>query len=95
MLAGRAVLLSSSNGLSAMAAQQHHRTVELAAHRGSIYDRTGELLAVGEERQTVYASPSLLEDPMTAAQKLGRVLKVKPVNLYSSYCATPSVNPRG
>ena len=83
VLAGRAVLLSAtSDGLSAMAAQQQQRTVELPAHRGSIYDRTGELMAVGEDRQTVYATPSMLDDPMKAAQQLGHALKISPSKLY-------------
>lgn len=83
VLAGRAALLSaSSSGLSAMADQQNQRTAQLPAHRGSIYDRAGELLAVGEDRQTIYATPSMLTDPMKAAERLGRVLKIKPSKLY-------------
>lgn len=51
-------------------------TRQLAASRGTIYDRNGELLAVTIESESIYAVPSELEDPVLAAQQLAPVLEV-------------------
>ena len=40
-----------------MASTQHRETIEIPAGRGTIYDRTGEPLAIGELATTVYADP--------------------------------------
>ena len=40
-----------------MASRQHRETIEIPAGRGTIYDRTGEPLAIGEQATTVYADP--------------------------------------
>ena len=41
-----------------MASRQHRQTIEIPAGRGTIYDRTGEPLAIGEQATTVYADPA-------------------------------------
>lgn len=77
LVGGRAIALASSAGdLTSIAAGQQRSTHSLPAHRGSIYDRSGQELAVGELRQTVYATPYLLEDPAGAARDLCRVLRI-------------------
>lgn len=77
---GRAVALASSPGdLNKMAAGQQQNAHTLPAHRGTIYDRAGHELAVGELRQTVYATPYLLKDPKKAARQL--VIALRPVSM--------------
>jgi cell division protein FtsI (penicillin-binding protein 3)/stage V sporulation protein D (sporulation-specific penicillin-binding protein) len=78
LVGGRAIALASSAGeLTSIAAGQQQSTHTLPAHRGAIYDRDGEELAVGEQRQTVYATPYLIEDPFAVAGDLCRVLKIR------------------
>jgi cell division protein FtsI (penicillin-binding protein 3) len=48
--------------------------VELNSHRGTIFDRSGQPLAVSLEVKSVAANPRLLENPWNAAWKLGKVL---------------------
>ena len=43
--------------LAKMAITQHRETIEVPAGRGTIYDRTGEPLAIGEQATTVFADP--------------------------------------
>jgi cell division protein FtsI/penicillin-binding protein 2 len=79
LVGGRAIALASSAGdLTSIAAGQQRSTHTLPAHRGTVYDRDGHELAVGELRQTVYATPYLLERPGDAARDLTRVLRVQP-----------------
>lgn len=78
VVAGRATLLAAtSKDLSAIATSQQSSVVALPAHRGAILDRTGKELAVGREQHTVYATPSLIEDPEAAARALAKALGVK------------------
>lgn len=78
LVGGRAIALASSAGdLTSIAAGQQRSTHTLPAHRGSIYDRDGQELAVGELRQTVYATPYLLDDPRAAARDLCRALRLR------------------
>jgi len=78
VIAGRATLLAAtSHDLSEIATNQQTATIELAAHRGAILDRTGKQLAVGRELQTVYATPYQIKNPDRAARRLAEVLGVK------------------
>ena len=43
--------------LGTMAASQHREPVTLPAGRGTIFDRDGRQLAIGEQATTVYADP--------------------------------------
>jgi len=53
---------------------QRVRTVELAAERGSIFDRNGNDLAVSVQQQTVWADPTFIEDPTATAAALAPIL---------------------
>ncbi len=78
LVGGRAIALASSAGeLTSIVAGQQQSTHTLPAHRGTIYDRDGHELAVGEARQTVYATPYLIEDAYAVAGDLCRVLKIR------------------
>jgi cell division protein FtsI (penicillin-binding protein 3) len=68
--------------LSKLAASQHRDTVTIPATRGTIYDRTGVQLAIGEQATTVFANPSQIRDPHLAAVAAGRVLGINPNALY-------------
>jgi cell division protein FtsI (penicillin-binding protein 3) len=68
----------------AMASRQHRETIEIPAARGTIYDRTGEPLAIGEQATTVYADPRHVVAPMKAAVKAGQTLGLDPDELYPS-----------
>jgi len=80
----RAVWLQGvrAQDLGAMARSQHRQTVTLAAPRGTIFDRTGAQLAIGEERTTVFADPSQLAEPRRVAVAAERILGVDANELY-------------
>jgi cell division protein FtsI/penicillin-binding protein 2 len=65
-----------------MAVTQHRETIEIPAGRGTIYDRTGEPLAIGEQATTVYADPRNVVDAQRAAVVTGKVLGLDAGDLY-------------
>ncbi len=67
---------------AAMATTQHRETIEIPAGRGTIYDRTGEPLAIGEQATTVYANPRNIVDAQRAAVVIGKTLGLDPNELY-------------
>ncbi|HEU5148923.1 MAG TPA: penicillin-binding protein 2 [Iamia sp.] len=60
----------------AQGVKQRGATTELAAGRGAILDRNGEALALSVPRQTVFADPSLIDEPAVLAEELAPVLDV-------------------
>ena len=81
---GRAGWLQAirANALTRMAASQHRETVDVPAHRGTIYDRLGFELGLGSPATTVYANPRQISDPRTVAIAAGRTLGVDADKLY-------------
>lgn len=78
LIGGKAIALASTqSNLATIATEQQVRTVSLPAPRGSILDRDGRDLAVGQERRTIYATPYMLDDPEGAATQIADVLKLK------------------
>jgi cell division protein FtsI/penicillin-binding protein 2 len=65
-----------------LASSQHRETIEIPAGRGTIFDRTGEPLAIGEQATTVYADPRLIQDPRRVAIAAGKALGVDANELY-------------
>jgi cell division protein FtsI/penicillin-binding protein 2 len=65
-----------------MAARQHEGTTLIPAARGTVYDRTGEPLAIGEQATTVYADPREVKDPRRVALAAARALGVDAEKLY-------------
>jgi cell division protein FtsI (penicillin-binding protein 3) len=57
-----------------MAVTQHRETIVVPAGRGTIYDRTGEPLAIGEQATTVYADPRNVADAQKAAVVAAKTL---------------------
>ena len=71
-----------AQSLSRMAASQHRQTVTVAANRGTIYDRTGVQLAVGEQAITVYADPLQIRDATKIAPVVAQILRLDPKQVY-------------
>ncbi|MBA3475945.1 MAG: penicillin-binding protein 2 [Actinobacteria bacterium] len=81
---GRAIWLQGvqASTLERIAARQHEQTTAIPAGRGTIYDRTGEPLAIGEQATTVYADPRLVQNPRRVALAAARALGVDAEALY-------------
>lgn len=81
---GRAVWLQAVKGpeLAAMALRQHRETVVVPAARGTIFDRNGEPLAIGEQVTTVYANPRQVDRPRDLTLAAGKALGVEPGIVY-------------
>jgi cell division protein FtsI/penicillin-binding protein 2 len=65
-----------AESLSRLARTQHREEVAIPAARGTIYDRTGVQLALGEQATTVYANPHQIVNVRTAAAAAARTLGV-------------------
>ena len=84
-LLGRAAWLQSvrAASLSRLAERQHRETVVLPASRGTIFDRMGVQLGIGEQATTVYADPQQVRDPRLVASAAARTLGVNASRLYT------------
>jgi cell division protein FtsI/penicillin-binding protein 2 len=71
-----------ASALSKLAASQHRETVTIPASRGTIFDRMGVQLAIGEQATTVYADPAQIRDPRLVAVAAGKALGLNPNVLY-------------
>lgn len=80
----RAVWLQGvqASTLERMAVRQQEATTELPAARGTIYDRTGEPLAIGEQATTVYADPRRVKNPRRVALAAAEALGLDAEKLY-------------
>ncbi|MEX0815978.1 MAG: penicillin-binding protein 2, partial [Gaiellales bacterium] len=56
-----------AQGLDRLATNQHRETVDVPAHRGTIYDWRGVELAIGGPATTVYANPREIREPRLVA----------------------------
>ncbi len=81
---GRAAWLQVVKGASyeQLAVRQHRETIPIPAGRGTIFDRTGEPLAIGEQTTTVFADPKTVTDPRRAALAVGKTLGLEPNFVY-------------
>ena len=55
-------------------ARERTNVIPIAARRGTIYDRNGNVLAMSVDCKTVYANPKEVQDVQTTADVLARVL---------------------
>ena len=67
-----------ASSYNSLAASQHSEEVTLPAARGTIYDRGGLQLAIGEQTMTVYADPMQVRDPNREAAVAARILRLDP-----------------
>ena len=65
-----------------LASSQHSDDVVIPAARGTLYDRGGVQLAIGEQAQTVYADPRLVTDPKSEAVTVASSLRLDPNQVY-------------
>ncbi|NUR77064.1 MAG: penicillin-binding protein 2, partial [Thermoleophilia bacterium] len=68
--------------LGKMAERQHHESIVIPAGRGTIFDRAGVQLAIGEATTTVYADPRQVRQPRAIAVAAQRFLGVDANTLY-------------
>ncbi|TML85634.1 MAG: penicillin-binding protein 2 [Actinobacteria bacterium] len=71
-----------ASSLSQLATSQQHQTVTIPAGRGTIFDRMGVQLALGEQATTVYADPRQIRQPRRVAAVAARILGVDATSLY-------------
>ena len=72
-----------AQALGKMATSQHRETIAVPPHRGTIYDRLGTELAVGERATTVYANPKQIDDPRAVAVAVEKTLGLKADKVYA------------
>jgi cell division protein FtsI (penicillin-binding protein 3) len=70
-----------ASSYTSLAASQHSEEVTIPAARGTIYDRGGLQLAIGEQTTTVYADPLQVRDPNREASVAARILHLDPTQL--------------
>ena len=82
----RATWLQSvrAESLSSMGRTQHRESVTIPAGRGTIFDRSGLELALGERATTVYANPMQIANPRRAALAVERTLGVNADRIFPS-----------
>ena len=82
----RATWLQSvrAESLSSMGRTQHRESVTIPAGRGTIFDRSGLELALGERATTVYANPMQIVNPRRAALAVQRTLGVNADKIFPS-----------
>jgi len=80
----RAVWLQTvqASSLAAKGASQQHEELTIPAGRGSILDRSGVQLAIGEQATTVYANPREVVNPRLVAEAAAQALGVDANALY-------------
>jgi cell division protein FtsI (penicillin-binding protein 3) len=67
---------------AAMASRQHRETVVVPAGRGTIFDRNGEPLAIGEQAMTVFANPLQVDRPRDLTLAVAQHLDLEPAAVY-------------
>jgi cell division protein FtsI (penicillin-binding protein 3) len=65
-----------------LASSQHSEDVVIPAARGTMYDRGGVQLAIGEQAQTVWADPRRVTEPQQEAATVARLLRLEPNDVY-------------
>ncbi|MDO8736389.1 MAG: penicillin-binding protein 2 [Thermoleophilia bacterium] len=75
---GKTVYLQTvkAEEFSAKASEQQVKEFTFPARRGTIFDRNGHELAVGEEAKSITADPFYIENPLETAEFLAPLLKV-------------------
>jgi cell division protein FtsI/penicillin-binding protein 2 len=74
-----------AESLSRLGRTQHREAVSIPAGRGTIYDRSGVELALGERAATVYANPMQITNPRSAAIAAKRTLGLDADRLYATF----------
>ena len=72
----------NASALSDRAAHQQKHTTTIPSSRGTIFDRTGQALAVGVPATTVYADPRRVTNPRAVALAAARAFRLDARELY-------------
>jgi stage V sporulation protein D (sporulation-specific penicillin-binding protein) len=72
------IQIQQGPSLAAQAREQRLETIDLAARRGTIYDREGNTLVRSLPSQSVYVTPREVQDKVATAQALARALRFSP-----------------
>jgi len=67
-----------------LASSQHSEEVTIPAARGTLYDRGGVQLAIGEQATTVYADPRRVTDPRSEAEVVAKTLRLAQDQVYTA-----------
>jgi cell division protein FtsI/penicillin-binding protein 2 len=83
VVVGRALWLQGVQGssLASQAISQQSETITVPGLRGSLLDRRGNELAASEDAATIYATPYQVKNAPLAAEKLARILDLKPADV--------------
>src|SRR3954463_11581098 len=73
-----------AESLARLGPTPHRETVTLPGSRGTIFDRTGVELGLGEQATTVYANPKQIVNPRAAAVAVERTLGLDADHVYPS-----------
>jgi len=60
--------------LSRLARDEYLKDLRVPARRGHIYDKNGKPLAISVDVPSVYANPSVIQDPREAARSLAKIM---------------------
>ena len=71
-----------ASSLARLGETQHREEVALPASRGTIFDRMGVQLALGEQATTIYADPMQIRNPRLVASVAARMLGLDAATLY-------------
>ncbi|MBW3592557.1 MAG: penicillin-binding protein 2 [Actinobacteria bacterium] len=79
----RAAWLQAVQGgdLERLATGQQRETIAIPARRGTIYDRAGAELAIGERATTVWANPQQIRNPRRVADIVAETLRIDPMKV--------------
>ncbi len=90
LICGRLVQLQvfDYGKLEQHAQRQQQRTIEVAPRRGLIFDRSGHELAMSIAVDSIFAVPSEIPDPNTAATLLAHILKLDPAEVRARFRAS-------
>lgn len=69
--------ISSQVFLQKQGDARHIRTVEISAHRGNIYDRNGEPLAISTPVDSVWVNPKQITSSLDKLPELAKLLSIK------------------
>jgi len=75
----------NSDRFSSMAAEQHNRIRKLEPHRGTIFDRYMEPLAINLDASSVYADPGSIKNTERTAGLLSEILQVDRASLLERF----------
>ena len=83
VVVGRAFWLQGVQGssLASQALSQQTEAITVPGLRGSLLDRRGNELAASEDAATIYATPYQVKNAPQAAEKLARILELKPADV--------------